>query len=233
MTRRTTALAATATVATVLAAPAAALAVTGGPDRKCYTHIPTKGTQPIVVGMNGGTPGGGFVLAATVPGKGLGSAGSTDGDFDASGNAFARITDVFPPSGSIEPIKGQRVDLSVQDFGAPGFPTSPLGSVLITNLAIKVAAKPISPRKRRRVTVSGTPFAHRRVYGFVVKGKSRHVLHRFRIGRGNVCGYATHKAVVAPAHYRIGRYRLYVNAGKRLNRRKALRYDFRIFHRYL
>lgn len=236
MTRRTHAFAAVATAAaaaTVLAAPAAALAVTGSTDRKCYTHIPTKGTQPIVVGMNGGTPGGGFVLAASVPGKGLGSAGSTDGDFDASGNAFARITDVFPPSGSIDPIKGQRVDLSVQDFGAPGAPTSQLGSVLITNLAIKVASKPIDPRKRRRVTVSGTPFAHRRVYGFVVKGKSRHVLHRFRLGKGNVCGYVSHKVKVAPAHYRLGRYRLYINGGSRLNRNKALRYDFRIYRRYL
>lgn len=228
----TLAAAAAAAAATALLAPSAALALTGHADHECYTHIPTKGSQPIVVALSGGTPGGGFVLAATVPGQGLGSAGSTDGDFDASGNASARIGNVFPPSGSIDPIRGRRVNLSVQDFGAPGSPTTQLGSVLITNLAIKVAARPISPRKPRRVTVSGTRFAHRRVYGFVVKGSSTHVLHRFRLGKGDVCGYVSHKARVAPAHYRTGRYRLYVNAGRKLERPKALRYDFRIYRRY-
>jgi hypothetical protein len=232
-TRRTPLLVALATAAAALAVPGAALAVTGKANQRCYSHVPTAGTQPIVVGMNGGIPGGGYVLTASYPGKGWGSAGSTDGNFDAGGNAIGSIPSVFP-RGGIGPKKGQRIDLAVRQYpvdGTPSFDT-PLGSVLITNFTISVASKPISPRKRRRVTVSGTPFAHKRVYGFVVKGKSRHVLHRFRIGKGNVCGYVSHKAVVAPRHYHLGRYRLYVNAGKKLNRHKALRYDFRIYRRY-
>jgi hypothetical protein len=231
-TRRTPLLAALATAAAVLAVPSAALAVTARTNQRCYSHVPTAGTQPIVVGMTGGAPTAGFVLAASFPGKGTGSAGSTSGDFDAAGNALARIDDVFP-QGGIGPKKGQRIDLSVRQYPVGGTPfDTSLGHVLITNFTIHVASKPVSPRKRRRVTVSGTPFAHKRVYGFVVKGRSTHVLHRFRLGGGNLCGYVNHKAVVAPRHYRLGRYRLYVNAGKRLNRRKALRYDFRIYHRY-
>lgn len=230
MNRRTPVLAAAAAAASLLAAPGAALAVTGSANQRCYSHVPTKGTQPIVVHLAGGAPGADFEVVASDPGHGFGSAGSTTGTYDAAGNGLAAITDVFPPSGSISPLRGQKVNLAVEDF--PSQAVTQLGSVLITNLTIAVAQKPISPGKRRRVTVSGTPFAHKKVYGFVVKGKSRHVLRRFKLGKGNVCGYVRRKVHVAPRHYHLGRYRLYVNAGRHLAKKRALRFDFRIYRRY-
>jgi hypothetical protein len=231
MTHRTWALSAVVAAAVALIAPAAASAVTGSVNQACYTHLPTKGSQPVVITLTGGTPGAGYVVAATVPGKALGTAGSADGDFDASGNATTEITDVSPPSGTINPTKGQPIDISAQDFGVDGSPPVPIGRVLVTNLAMTIASKPSSPHARRAIKVSGAPFAHRRVYGFITKNHGSHVLKRISLGRGNVCGFASTKAVVAPPDFREGTYRLYVNAGKKLNKRESLFTAFRIFRR--
>jgi hypothetical protein len=215
-----------------LAVPASAAAVTGTISAPCYTHVPTKGSQPVVVSLTGGTPGADYIVAATVPGKGTGSAGSVDGTFDAAGNAVAQITDVFPPNGTINPTKGQQIQISVQDFGVEGAPETPLGTTLITTLAIDVSNKPTNPRKARRVRVSGTPFAGQRIHGFIVKGKSKHVLKRISLGKADVCGFVSRKVVVAPRPFRYGRFRLYVNAGGKLNKSKAIGFSFRIFRRY-
>lgn len=227
--RRRRAVAVLFVFAAVLAAPASAsaeIAVTL--DRTCYTHVPTKGSQPIVGTITGGTPGADFIFSATDPGKGLGSAGSASGTFDAGGNAVASITDVFPPSGTVDPVKGQRVDLSIADYGTGGTDT-PVGGALITNLAIKVSTKPSNPRRRRRVAVSGTPFAGKTLHGFITKRSGNHVLRRFKLGTGNVCGYASAKKIVAPKGFRNGHYRLYVNAGGTLHKSQAIAYGFRIF----
>ena len=204
------------------AAPAATL------DRPCYAHVPTQGSQPIVATLTGGTPGAGFVFAATGPGKPTGSAGSVSGTFDAAGNATAQIENVAPPSGTIEPTQGQRVFLSVTDSGA-GNAVTPVGSVLVTNIAITVAATPRNPHSRRLVRVSGgSVFAGQSLYGFVVKPGSSHVLRRVRLGKANACGYVSARAVVAPGSYRSGSYRLYVNAGRSLRKSRAIGYAFRI-----
>jgi hypothetical protein len=231
MTHRIWALSAVVAAAVALIAPAAASAVTGTLNQACYTHVPTRGSQPIVITLTGGTPGAGYVVAATVPGKDLGTAGSADGNFDAAGNATTEITDVSPPSGTIDPTKGQPVDISVQDFGVVGSPSVPIGRVLVTNLALSVSSKPSSPHARRAVRVSGAPFAHRSVYGFITKSHGSRVLKRFRVGRGNVCGFAGTKAVVAPSDFRVGTYRLYLNAGKKLDKRNALFTSFQIFRK--
>jgi hypothetical protein len=232
MIRRATLFIALAT-APAAAVPASALAVTGSANKACYSHVPTKGSEPVVVSLTGGVPGAGFIVAATIPGKGWGSAGSADGTYDAVGNATVQITDITTPSGTIDPVRGGTIALSVRDFTAAGQADTQLGTVLVTNLAIKVASKPTSPRKRRRVTVSGTPFANQRLYGFVVKGKSRHVLHRFSLGRANVCGFASKNALVAPTPLRYGRFRLYVNPGKQLDKATSLGYRFRIYRTLL
>lgn len=222
------------TAGILLAIPAgAAAAVTAKLDRRCYTHVPTKGSQPIVVSVAGGTPGDTFVVVATVPGKGLGSAGSSPlGMFDAAGNATAVITNVFPPNGTINPTRGQKINLTVEEFDAAGESDTPIGSTLITTLSISVANRPTNPRKPRRVQVSGTPFAGRRLYGFVVKPNGSRVLRRISLGRGDVCGYASAKAIVAPRDFRTGTYRLYINAGKKLKKRDAIGTTFRIVRRF-
>jgi hypothetical protein len=234
MSRRTSSFAAAAGAAVLLAVPAAASAVTGTISQPCYSHIPLKGSDPVVVTLAGGTPGADYIVAATVPGKGLGSAGSATGTFDAAGNATAQITDVFPPGGSIDPIKGGRIDLSVTDYGTPDTPVdTPIGSTLITNIALDVNTKPRNPRSARRVTVSGTPFANQPVYGFITRGSSSTVLRRISLGRGNVCGWVSKKAVVAPSPYREGTFKLYVNAGKKLNKSAAIESSFRIYRTVL
>jgi len=207
----------------------ASAALTGSVGKPCYLHVPARGTEPIVVTLAGGTPGGHFIVNATAPGKGLGSAGSADGDFDASGNGTAQLTDVFPPSGSIGPIKGEPLVLSARDFGTGAVSVeTPIAQTLITNLAMDVSSTPRNPRKARAIAVSGTLFAGRQLYGFVVKGKSPKVLRRLSLGTADGCGYLKSKGVVAPKSFRHGSYRFYVNAGPKLNKALAIGSAFRI-----
>ena len=230
MSRRTSLIGAATVAALSFASPSAAsAAVAGTISAPCYSHIVAQGTQPVVVGLTGGTPGAGFVMAATAPGKGLGSQGSTSGNFDAAGNAIATIESIFPPSGSIDPLKSDVVAITIKDFGVTPAVDTLLGQTLITNLGLDVSSTPRSPRAHRKVRVSGTPFAGKKLYGFVVKGTSRKILRRFAIGTGNVCGYATTKAIVAPKSFRAGSYRLYVNAGTKLDKPNAIQSGFRIF----
>ena len=204
------------------AAPAVAL------DRPCYAHLPTRGSEPIVARITGGTPGANFLLAATGPGKATGSAGSTSGTFDGAGNATVQLTDVSPPSGTIDPTKGEQVQLTIQDFGAGGAET-PVGTALITNIAITVSSRPRSPRAHRLLRVSaGSAFAGKALFGFIVKPGSSRVLRRFRVGTANVCGYASTRAIVAPRSYRAGSYRVYVNPGSRLDKSHAVVFAFTI-----
>ena len=217
-----------ATLASLVAASAAAAAPTVTLDRACYAHVPTKGSQPIIAQLAGGTPGANFVLNATAPGKGLGSAGSTSGVFDAAGNARAEIDDIFPPSGTIDPDKGEPVQISIEDFGAGGVDT-PLATTLVTTISMSVSSRPRSPHRKRRLRVSGGDFfAGRTLYGFITKPKSRHVLRRFKVGKANVCGFASTRAIVAPRSFRAGSYRVWVNAGRKLNRKFGIAYGFRI-----
>lgn len=227
MSHRTAVLGALAGAAVFLGSPAAASAATGTIAKPCYTHTVTQGTEPIVVALTGGTPNAPFVVYATAPGKAKGSQGSAGGTFDPAGNGTATIADVFPPSGSIKPLKGDPVVLSVADFGAGGVDT-PFGPTLITNLALDVSTKPRSPRAKRSIKLSGTPFANQPVYGFVVKGTNPKVLRKINLGTADGCGYLSSKGVVAPKSFRRGTYRLYVNAGPTLNKDLAIGFSFRI-----
>ncbi len=229
--RRTRALAgaggAVAAIA-VLALPGSALAVTGAATKPCISRVPTKGGEPLLIALSGGTPNGRYQVAATVPGKGVGSAGSSVGSFDATGSATARIDNPSLPGGTINATAGRKLDLTVQDFTA-GTGEVAIGSVRITNLTVTVANRPRSPRAKRLVRVSGTPFAGKMLYGFVTKPGSGTVLRRFPLGRGNVCGYVSARRVVGPKTFRNGSYRLYVNAGPKLDKRRSLGFGFRIF----
>jgi hypothetical protein len=212
----------------LVATSSASAAVTATLNQACYTHVPTAGSDPLTATLTGGTPGANFIFSATVPGRGTGSAGFAQGTFDAAGNATASITNVRPQNGTIGPTRGQVVNLSVQDFGVPGSPEQPVGTATVTNLALNVSSRPRSPRRARTVSVSGTPFANQHLYGFVVKGTSRTVLRRIDLGTANGCGFTTAKKVVAPRTFRPGTYRLYINAGRSLDKARALGTRFRI-----
>jgi hypothetical protein len=209
-----------ATTGTAFAAPTVTV------DQTCYAHLPGRGSEPILATITGGTPGADFALTAR--GKGGGTAGSTSGTFDGAGNAQARIDGVTPPSGTSQPTKGQELQLSIQDFGAGGTDT-PVAKTLITNISMQVAAKPRNPKLRRKIRVSaGRTFAGETLYGFVTKPGSGRVLRRIRLGKANVCGFASTRAVVAPRGSGAGDFVLYVNAGRRLNKERAIGFRFRI-----
>ena len=222
----------TGAAGTVLAAgiafPAAAMAApTATGLKRCYTAFPPHGVPGIPVGVTGGTPGDNFQIDATAPGKGAGSQGSVSGIFDASGNAAATLADVYPPGDPITPSPGRRVDLSLIDFGTSGTDTTtPLGSVLITNLALDLGFLGVGGNRPRTLSVSGTPFAGRKLYAFIVH--NRRVVRRFSIGRGNVCGYARRRVTIVPPGTPTGRYTLYVNAGPKLDRKFALSETYRV-----
>lgn len=224
----------TVSTAAVLAAPATSHALSGTADKACYTHVPNSRadtvTEPITVALTGGTPGGRYQIAASPAGGPLGGSGSVSGTFDAAGNGINQITNVFPPKTRIGPIKGQKIKLTATDFTA-GVSDQPIGSVRITNLAVAASGKPDNPRKKRRVKVSGGAFAKKRVFGFVTNRSGKKVLDRFKLGKANGCGFTARKVVVAPSPFRFGTFRLYVNAGKKLKRKRALRTNFRIFRR--
>jgi hypothetical protein len=210
-------------------APAASAAITGSVAKPCYVHVPTRGSEPIVVTLAGGTPGAHFIVNATARGKTLGSAGVADGDFDATGNGTARLTDDLPPSGSIGPVKGESLVISARDFGAGAASIeTPIAQTLITNLAMDVSARPRNPRKARAITVSGTLFAGQQLFGFIVKGSNPKVLRRLALGTADGCGYLKSKGVVAPRSFRHGSYRFYVNAGPKLNKALAIGSGFSI-----
>ncbi|MCW3038274.1 MAG: hypothetical protein JWM31_179 [Solirubrobacterales bacterium] len=83
------------------------------------------------------------------------------------------------------------------------------------------------PDGKVRVVVSGATFAHKTLYGFIVKG-GRKVLGRFKLGVADACGYAQTKAVVHPV--RGGgagpTVRTYVNAGPTFDKAHAVKSSF-------
>ena len=217
-----------ATVPTAaLATPVAAI------SQPCYSHAYPGGSQPAVITLTGGIPNARFLVAASYPGyaPGSGTAGSTTGTFDAAGNATATIENLSPRKSGIEPVKGETVTFTVQEYTPENPSPAPvvIGTTLITNAAIDVSTTPRQPNRPRRIAVSGSAFANQKLTGFVVRGKGSRVLRKIQLGKGDICGYVSRKAVVAPRNYSTGTYTLYVNPGGKLNKSKALAYSFRIY----
>lgn len=210
--------------ATALAAPVVTL------DKPCYSKIPLGDSEPVVANITGGTPGGRFQLIFSVPGKAAGTAGSQSGNFDAAGNAQVVYQGIRPPRTTINPSKGQTINVSITDYQA-GLNEVPQAPFKVTTLTMDVDSKPSNPRRKRAVRVSGTPFANQTLYGFITKPNSSRVLKKFRIGKGNACGYTARRAVVAPSPFRYGNYRLWINAGSSLKKSQAIGSTFRIFRR--
>jgi hypothetical protein len=218
-----------------LAVPASAsAAITASPFQACYAAGTSGGVASIPVSLSGGTPGDLWQIVASYPNSSSGSAGSTDGDdapFDGNGDASGTLTNIFPDGDPAGPIKGRTVDVSVEDFpqddSAPT--TTPVGSFLVTNTALDVNFGTSNPKAERAVTVSGTQFAGKQVYGFITNKAGTKVLRTFHLGKGDVCGYTTHKEIVAPSDYKTGVYRLFVVAGDKLVKSAALSSEFQVY----
>jgi hypothetical protein len=216
---------ATLAVGVALPASAGAAPVISG-LAPCYTAVPPHGVPAIPIALSGGTPGDTFQVDISNPKAGEGSLGDAQGSFDAHGNGTTTLTDTYPPNGSIDPSPGQRANLSVLDFTPNGTVDTPAGSVLITNLALNLGFVGFGGNRASTLTVSGTPFAHKKLYAFVVH--NRRIVRRFYVGRANVCGYAKRRVTLVPRHTPRGRYQLYVNAGPKLNRRESLSQKYRV-----
>lgn len=202
-----------------LALPASGSAdVTGSVLLPCHSNSPLGSREePIEVGLAGGTPGGAFRLLATLPGGRAGGVGSVTGTFDPDGEATARIVRLGGLGRAVS--AGRPVGLTVQEgAGAP----VPIAETLVTNLTVDVAARPASPGARRRVRVSGTPFADARLSAFLVRASGGRVLRRVALGRANACGYVRRTVAVAPRSLPRGSYRVYVAAGTELRRSQAV-----------
>lgn len=213
-----------ALAAALLVPAAATAAVTGSALLPCVSNSPLgSADEPLEATLDGGTPGGAFRLLATLPGGKAGGVGSVAGTFDASGDATARIVRLNGVGSAVN--AGRVVQLAVQE--GTGAPTA-IGETLVTNLTVDVATRPASVGARRRVRVSGTPYADQRLSAFLVRASGGKVLRRVSLGTANACGYASRKVAVAPRRLERGSYRVYVNAGTRLKRSAAVYDRFRV-----
>jgi hypothetical protein len=212
-------------------AEAARPAVTAAPFARCYA-APHGTVPPISVSLSGGGGGDGYVLSATYPHTraGNGDAGSTDGTFDASGNATAVLSGVAPyDDDRLYPTPGSPVALDVKDYTPTQGPVStPIGNIIVSQEGVDVAVSPTDPRKPRFVTAADIAWAGKPIYGFVTNRAGTKLLRRFAIGRGNACGYAKRKALASPPGSRAGRYVLWVGAGSRLSKSSDLKDPFSI-----
>ncbi|MDO9406805.1 hypothetical protein [Patulibacter sp.] len=214
-------LAVPAVLAAALAVPTvASAAVTGSVLLPCHSNSPLgSADEPIEVGLSGGTPGAAFRVLASLPGRRAGGVGSTTGTFDGDGDATARILRLGGLGRAVS--AGRPVALAVQE-GA-GAPVT-VAETLVTNFTVDVATHPTGPGARRRVRVSGTPFAEQRVSAFLVRASGGPVLRRTPLGRADACGFLRRTVAVAPRSLAPGAYRVYVGTGTKLRRSQAI-YD--------
>ena len=234
MRRRSLPLPLLAAVGVAVVAPASASAGTMTVNRPCYTHFPATAaalkTQPILIAITGGTPGGSFQVRAGSA-TADGGSGSATGTFDGAGNGRAVLEDVFPPGGGIGPLSGTGLKLATTDFATGAVIAT--ASTKITNAAIQVADLPRNPYRERVVRVSGlTPLlGGGTLYGSYVKGstgKSTKVIKRVKLGRPNACGYLRVRRVLPPRRG-VARYTLFVHVGSKLVKTGSLFYSFRVF----
>jgi hypothetical protein len=232
MPARITALAVTG-AALALALPSAASAGSLAVNQACFVHAPPpfghSESQPINVTVSGGSAGGAFQVRAGDSGQ----FGSSDGTFDGAGNGAAVLSDVFPPSGSINPLPGDTVPLNVLDINSGQVIAT--GSTLMTNLAIQVASKPSNPYRKRVIRVSGlTPLAGPGpLYASFASGyNGTHIIKRTKLGTPNACGYLRTKKALPPRHG-VHKWAMYVHVGPSFSKSKPyVKFAFRVFRRF-
>lgn len=213
MTPRTL-LGAVALGAALTAVPATASAATITPLKSCYSRVPTKGSEPIVVALAGGIPGGRY-QAYGVNGK----ASSAVGNFDAAGNAVAAIPNFS--TGTIEASRGRTIQVAVREFPPYGAPPVPeqFAAVKVTNVALTIARTPRAAFRARRIEVSGlTPLTGTRtMYASWYSGKR--LVKRIKLGVANACGYVSVRRSLIP-RTRSTKFTLRVHAQKRYTSKK-------------
>ncbi|MCK9247786.1 MAG: hypothetical protein M0P31_02245 [Solirubrobacteraceae bacterium] len=225
MSRRIIAAAVPTAALLAVAVPATTQAATITPTKACYTRVPTKGSEPIVVNITGGIPGGRFQVFD--PGN---RASSTTGTFDALGNATAAMASFS--TGSINPSKGKTLQIKVQEFTPNGPVETGSTTVKVTNLSLSLARTPRSAYARRTWRVSGiTPLSGGNVL-YATWRRGNKTVKRIRLGKANACGYLkVRKSAIPRSKHR--RFKLYVHSGKKFSSKKPfVGQSVRVIRRY-
>jgi hypothetical protein len=213
--------------ALALALPGAATASTLTPTKSCFSRVPVKGSEPLTFTITGGVPGGRFLVSNPD-----GLIGSVSGTFDAAGNATSAITDFSVPGGGIDPVKGKTVPLQVQEYGGPfsGNVTGG-GNVTVTLAALDISNRSLNkPYSRRTWVMSGlTPlFGKGTLYATWIASGHKKATKISRLGRPDACGYLRVKRSASPVRH-SGRWKIYVHVGKKLDKKKSLIWNWRVY----
>lgn len=188
--------------------------------------------QPLRFTLTGGTPGYNWQVKL----NDINTINGVDvrGTFDAAGNATGAITQYSVRALGLSASRGRTATYTATQ-GPNLFGQVPIAqaNVTVTNAVVDIARSRGSAFRKRTWKISGIkPFfgSSSTYYASWVKGtKGKRVVKRSRLGRAKgACGYLKTKRVVPPAR-RSGQWTIYVHQGKKLNKKKALGYTFRVF----
>lgn len=213
------------------AVPASAQAATLTFDRPCFAAVPgLAADQPITFTLTGGTPGynwrvnaDDFRAISTV---------QASGTFDAAGNARGSFPSYSVRSIGIGTSRGRQATFTATQ-GPNLFGQTPIaqGTATVTNTALTISRTSGRVFRKRTWKVSGlTPlFGSTAYYASWVKRGGKRVIKRAKLGTAKgACGYLSTKRVLPPAR-RSGAWTVYVHTGKKLDRKKAIAFPFRVF----
>jgi len=211
--------------------PASAQAATLTFSQPCYAAgVGSLPDQPIPFTLTGGTPGLRYTVKADFPGNI--STTEVRGFFDGAGNASGAFSSYNVMGISINPSRGRPATFTATQ-GANLFGQTPIAQagVTVTNKALTIPVR--GGFRKRTWKMSGVkPFygSSSTYYASWVKGtRGKRVVKRSRLGRAKgACGYLRVKRVLPPAR-RSGAWTVYVHQGKKLNKKRAIAFPFRIF----
>ena len=214
-------------------APASAQAATLTFSRPCFAAVPgTAADQPITFTLTGGTPG--YNWRVNTNDFNTLSVVEARGTFDAAGNASGAFTS-YSLRGlnfGINPTRGRTAAFTATE-GPNLFGQTPIaqGSATVTNASLSISkGRAFSRRTWRMSGLNPLYGSSNTYYASWVKGsKGKRVVKRSRLGRAKgACGYLAVKRVLPPAR-RAGAWTAYVHQGRKLNKKKAIAFPFRVF----
>jgi hypothetical protein len=224
-------------VATVLAlcfavpASAQGAALTFG--KPCFAAVPgTAPDQPITFTLTGGTPG--YNWRVNTNDFNTLSVVEARGTFDANGNATGAFTS-YSLRGlnfGINPTRGRQAAFTATQ-GPSLFGQTPIAqaTATVTNAALSISRGRAFRKRTWRVSGLNPLYGPSNTYyaSWVKGSKGKRVVKRVRLGRAKgACGYLAVKRVLPPAR-RAGAWTAYVHQGRKLNKRRAIAFPFRVF----
>jgi hypothetical protein len=221
-----------AVAAAALAATAAstASAATLTPGTPCARYISSfAGGQWVPISGTGFTPGTDPALNSVELRWTNGDLGgftplAADGSFNVG---------VFMPTEFISSRTGRRktYTLTATDRQTPGLTASTTVTFVRVGAEVKPSRVPRNLGRKVRWSVWGAPTGGRMFVHWTFKGR-RHAMRRLGTARG-VCGTARKRLPFLPARPRSGTWKVYITAGRKLRRKKALfRIDLNVFRTF-